>query len=77
MIITTVLAESFLLGQYMKFFHDEFEGVKEHIDEDRNGFMFVPCLIAFLFKVFLSMLELKQGFLRILSLDVEKKMHVN
>ena len=61
----------------MKFFHDEFEGVKEHLDEHQNGFMFVPCLIAFLFKVFLSMLELKQGFLRILSLDVEKKLHVN
>ena len=62
---------------HYRFFHDEFEGVKDHIDENKNGIMFIPSLIAFLFRLFLSMLELKQGYLRILSYDVEKKLHVN
>ena len=63
-----------MVGQYMMFFHREHEflGFKQHVTI--GGFMFLPSLILGIgYKNTINLIELKQGFLRIVDYDVEEK----
>ena len=72
-LIVGMLAVSFLLGQYMRFTHSEFMGLKVHLMHYTGGLLYLPGAFSLGFRSVISVVELKQGMVRIVDFDVEDK----
>ena len=69
-ILVGVFSELFMLGEYMKFCHEDFGGIKSAVV---GGLLVVPCLVSVVAKNAVNIVELKQGVLRIIDCDIRDK----
>ena len=70
-IVVETLAELYMVATYMSFFNHTFGETKHHLLG--SGLLALPTLVGLLCKNANSIIELKQGVLRIVDYDFEEK----
>ena len=70
-IVVETLAELYMVATYMSFFNHTFGETKHHLLG--TGLLAFPTLVGLISKNAISIIELKQGVLRIVDYDVEEK----
>ena len=71
-ILVGIFSELFLVGEYMRFFYEDFHGLKDLL-KSGSGILHIPCIVGIVMKNLVNIVELKHGMFRIIDYDIDEK----